>query len=51
MEHMTLEIAQLRIKVGSKGVPVISDKLQTIKKKQPKLWLLMATVDNLSSGC
>lgn len=53
MEHMTLETAQLSMKVGSKGVPVISEKLQTIKKKkhQTKLWLLMAAVGNLSSGC
>lgn len=36
MEHMTLETAQLSMKTGSKGVPVISKKLQTIKKK-PKL--------------
>lgn len=32
MEHMTLETAQLSMKVGSKDAPVITEKLQMIKK-------------------
>lgn len=41
-----LETAQLSMKVGSKGVPVISEKLQTVKKPPNDygyLWVLWAT--------
>lgn len=52
MEHMTLETEQLSMKVRSKGVPVISEKLQTMKKiPQHVVCLLNPTVGNLNSGC
>lgn len=52
MEHMTLETEQLSMKVGSKGAPVISEKLQIMKKKPMKY--CMSTYDYrgwLNSGC
>lgn len=39
MEHMTLETEQLSMKVRSKGVPAISEKLQTIKKYHNVLYV------------